>query len=713
MTTENPFVLSLDKYVRQLDPIGQAMEQYAVFLHKMTGKSMSECKAGVAKIIKERKHPTIRNPEVDFFFRGDNGDRNKETTTLHEYIYTSIKDRDIIAPTLTTYFAADIKESLFAPYVDGNVALRNVAKKEMFKARAAGDKDMDVYHNRDQNNHKTKNNSLSGAQVSTSTPISNKTAHSTLTSNCRSTSGYGNANNEKFLSGNRHYYSYDIVFNNITSIITTAEYDRLDKTLRDFNMHVPTVDDVMECITYSTQLYWRNSLALRSIRSYVEKLDGLQRAAFVYYGDFHHIKKHNEELSRDFIGSLSTKVEGQHLENAEDYLHSSDEARVDLARSICRIEMVGVKKDKASYKAISHEPRFQTLVCTLKNINETIDRYADFIRTFWVTPSVPASVAYFPKSVRRSALTSDTDSTIFTVQDWVKWYYKKPRNKAGSSVADVMPFLAGQVIVHVLAKMSANFGVEPKRMFEIAMKSEYKFDVFIPTNVAKHYYATKNIQEGIILNPIDYEIKGVHLKNSNIPKSIVTDAQDMMKKILTISASGETIKIREFLKHVADTERELMKDIMSGKLLRTIELKTASSYTKSAEQSPYQYHTLWNEVFAPTYGQYTEPPYAATRITTTLDNPTKYMSWIDSMDNKELSHRMRVWSSNNGKKTLPSLLIPTELVRTNGIPVELIQAMNVRKTVSDLCNIYYIVLETLGFYLGTTPNAIRLVSDYH
>ena len=167
------------------------------------------------------------------------------------------------------------------------------------------------------------------------------------------------------------------------------------------------------------------------------------------------------------------------------------------------------------------------------------------------------------------------------------------------------------------------------------------------------------------------------------------------------------------MSQVADAERKLMKELLEGTLLRTIEIKNAESYTKPPDQSPYAYHTLWMEVFAPKYGEFGLPPYSATRINTSLDNPTKFQSWLDQIQDKELAHRMRVWATKNNKRTLPSLLIPTETIKMNGIPEELKTAMNLRKIVSDLCNVYYIVLETLGFYLGTTKNVIRLVSDYY
>ena len=113
-------------------------------------------------------------------------------------------------------------------------------------------------------------------------------------------------------------------------------------------------------------------------------------------------------------------------------------------------------------------------------------------------------MVYFPDSIRRSAITSDTDSTIFTVQDWVIWHKGKVEFSEGATAlaTSVVIYLHRKTITHVLARMSANFGIETERIHQIAMKNEFKFDVFVPTQVAKHYYALISCQEG---NVFDFE----------------------------------------------------------------------------------------------------------------------------------------------------------------------------------------------------------------
>ena len=704
----NPFVRDTGEYVRAVDPINQSVQQYAEFLHRMRGIPLEEAKTFVWNSIHNKAFPKAHDPKVEYLERGENGDRVRKETTLKGYIYDALANEELIAPTLTTYMNPKKKKSILVKYIDNNISKRKIAKKKMFVAKAIGNEEEAIYQNGMQNNMKTKNNSLSGLQVSPSTPLTNKTAHSTLTSTCRSTSGYGNANNEKFLSGNRHYWAYDIVLNNIVSIISNVDYVALGVVVSKYNVHIPTVEQVIACIDYSRKMYWNSSKGSKQIRDLVSKLSPLERAAFVYVGDLYHLKEHNEDLCRDILTGISTRkttFDGDALA----YVNKAPENYINLARSICPEEMKGKEKD---YTKIAGTQDLITLAGTVECITNTLNKYSDLIKALWVTECVPASVAYFPDSVRRNALTSDTDSTIFTVQDWSAWYYRKPFVKPGSPVAYAAVFLAAATITHVLALMSANFGIEQTRIHQISMKNEFFFDVFTPTNVSKHYYARILVQEGIVFTAPEYEIKGVHLKNSNAPESINEMAHKMLHRILNTVADGKLIYIKEYLKEIGDLERDIYKSIRDGSTvyLRSAEIKDPESYKSEAEHSPYIHHVMWEDVWAAKYGAAPGIPYDAVRISVELDSRKKINAWLGAMEDKELATRMKTWVDKYSKDNISSLLIPKEVINGVGIPKELYQVMDLRKIVSDISKTFYLIMETLGFYISN-KKITRLISD--
>lgn len=254
----NLFALPANEYVRDVSVIKHYVESGAAYLHIQTGKPLDECKEFVAQNIKPEGSFPVKDPNLVFLHRGENGDRVKKTTTLSRYIGHTLANRELLAPTFTSYTHPDVCESVLSRYIVTNINKRSVAKKAMFAAKASGAKMVQDIKKIEQTGRKLGNNAISGAHVSASTPLYNKTAHSTLTSTCRSTSGYGNANNEKFLSGNRHYFNRDIVLNNIISIITHVDYAKIGQVMNRYQLKYPSHEDVMHCIGYSTQLYWWN-----------------------------------------------------------------------------------------------------------------------------------------------------------------------------------------------------------------------------------------------------------------------------------------------------------------------------------------------------------------------------------------------------------------------------------------------------------------------
>jgi hypothetical protein len=704
----NPFVLAPSQYKRDLNVLGYYVQDCATYLHQMTGAPIEDCTTFVKTEMRPGGQFEFKDPKIVYLERQENGDRVQMEGTLQAYLNDSIRNKELIAPTLTTYLHPDVKQSPLVDYIEGNVKARGVAKKAKFKAEMEGDVVLMQIKDNEQTNKKLANNSISGAHVSPSTPLYNKTAHSTLTSNCRSTSGFGNANNEKFLSGNRHYWSIEICMQNIISIINHTDYAAQAAAMRKFGIRHPSVDETMECIMYSTNFYVRDKFKMKKVYDLVKTLSPEQRSAFVYTGDLYHLMRFNDEVVRTFISKLSMMVEVPHPE-PDSILKTVQEEHVHLAAQICERYTKGLQMHEIVGEARG------ILASTAKNIGDVGEEYRDLIAAFWVTTNVPASLAFFPDSIRRSAITSDTDSTIFTVQDWVLWHQGwLGFDEKCNAVAASMVYLAAQTIIHVLARMSANFGIVEKYIHKVAMKNEFKFDVFVATQVAKHYFALIGCQEGNLFKEYKKEIKGVHLKASNAPRFVIKEAEKMMLFIMNSVLKGEKIKIHDILKTIADIERQIFTAIGEGgyQFFRMGQIKTPDSYAKSAEESPYQQYVMWNEVFGPKYGIAPPVPYTCVKIATELDTPTKTREWLESLEDRELAGRMEAYMKRMGKRYVGSVQLPEQNLQTKGIPTEILQVAGVRKIVADATRVFYIILETLGIYLSN-DKLTRLVSDSH
>lgn len=707
---DNPFVLERSSYKRDIDVTRMYVKDQATHLHLMTNRPMEECVEFVKVQLRPGGQFEFKDPAITFLERGENEDRTRQVGTLEKYLQEAMSAGDLISPTLTTYLPPHVRKSILVDYIDTNVKRRSVAKKAMFKAKMEGNFILENIKDNEQTNAKLANNAISGAHVSPSTPLYNKTAHSTLTSNCRTTSGYGNANNEKFLCGNRHYRNPDIVINNIISIINNTDYEAMEKVLVDFGIRVPTLQETIDCVKYSAQLYWRNQRDYARIAMLLSKLTDLQRAAFVYTGDMYQLMKLNEDVIRVFLTRLSTRVPVEHPD-PKTLIKASPDDHVHLATVLCSEESRGKRLDE-----MEGTYAYGYIASTVANIQKVIADYAPMIRAFWVTVNLPASVAYFPDSIRRSAITSDTDSTIFTVQDWVIWFNNGHLgfDTTSCNVAASVVFLAAQTITHVLAKMSANFGIEEKRIHQVAMKNEYAFIIFVPTQVAKHYYALIVNQEGNVFQILKKEIKGVHLKSSNAPREMILEAQKMMEFIMNTVMAEKKINMRSILKKIGSLEKSVLDSIAIGshQYFRLAQVKDAESYTKGPTESPYAQYTMWNEVFAPKYGTVAAPPYMCVKVATSLKSARSTADWLLAMEDQELADRLRNWLEKNNKKYFGTFFLPEQIVMSNGIPKEILETVDSRKIAYSASSVFYLIAETLGEYM-LDKKLTKLISDYH
>lgn len=709
------FSLPTESYKRDVDPLGHYLHQAATYLSIQTGDSYQQCYQWVKHSLETKSFPGVEDPTVVYYERDENGDRHKQQSKLTDYLYSTISSNDILAPTMTSYLNPKKKPSLLVEFIEYNVKSRSIAKKAGFKAREAGDLFTYELKNSEQNNAKIANNSISGAHVTASNPLYCKSSHSTLTSITRVSSSSGNVNNERLIAGNRHYYNYDVTLNNITSIISNTDYNLLDKVMEKHNLYYPTANDALKVITYSSRHYWRNTRLERNLLNYLERLTPLQRAAFVYTGDFYHIRLFNETFMRTFLESLGD-VTNDPVDDPLALVRTIDEEVLNLSHLLCSNLVKGLGKE---YEKMNELGVLNTLVSTCLNIEKTLSEYKEFLAIIFLTKNVPNSLSALPTMYRKAAIISDTDSTIFTTQDWNKWYNNGSYNfnEKAERVGHCLTYLSTASLSHNLAIASANMGMEGKRIRTMQMKSEFYFPVMVPASgpggaITKHYFASIAAQEGNIREKPDYEIKGVHLKSSSAPKEIINDAQDMMKFILNEVMENRNISITQMLKRVADKERMVIDAIKSGNTsyLRRSKVKTANAYADSNEdKTPYSRHKFWVEVFEPKYGKITPPPYSVVKIPTILDNKKALENWISNIRDSDLAKRLQNWLVNNAKKDLPTLYLSTEFARGRGLPEEMTMIVDYKKIIRDIFSAHYIVLGSLGYY----KTIDSVISDYY
>lgn len=695
---ESAFLKDLSYYQRNLDPIGQYIDQTAYYLSLSTNKPIDECKTFVINRIKSGKMKGIRNPVVRFFERGDNLDTAPAEMKLSEYIQTAVDQNLIMAPTATCYVHPDIERSLLVDFVDKNVKDRSVAKKISQKAEAEGDMILYINKHNEQANAKMYNNSLSGAFVAVASVFNNPSAHSSLTSITRTVSSLGNATNEKIISGNRHYHNPTVTLSNLISLCQITDLKVLDEAIQEYNLVYPTVEDVIQCVKYSSDFYWRDNKAFKPINDFVRKMSPIERAAVVYVSDLYHIRLLNPEFVRVFLTKLATKVQGVHFEDAVPKLYKFDEAIVNYAHQICLTEARGRGKD---YAKMPYQDAC-TIYGTCLHIEKTIEEYRSFFNAFFLTRNMPCSSAYLPEMVRRSVVLSDTDSTMFSVDDYVKWYFDELKfTDEAFGIAGGVVFLATQCIAHSLAILSANAGMARDKIFTLSMKPEFIFPVFAQTSVSKHYYTFILGKEGSIYPKMKMEIKGVHLKSSAAPVELIKGAHLNMENLLYSVYEGRNFSIKDSIKRVAEIERRIKTSLLNGEstYYKRDSVKQPGAYSSPDPlKTPYVWHLFWREVFEPKYGRIEEPIYTTIKIPTVLVNKSSLQNWVGSIQDPALKARLDAWLRKTNKTKLPTIYISKDYVESHGIPIELVPVIDHKRIVLDLTNIEHIVLESQGYF---------------
>ena len=712
MKVENHFVLPVDQYRRQIDMLKYAQEQKALYLSIMTGDDYDTCHQWVRTAEGKGGVVERKEPRVLALTRHTEGNREKETITFDQLLDDVKRRNMIMSPSMTVYYHPKEKKSILAKFININVKGRGKAKKEMFAAQRAGDKVLEAIKDGEQSSYKISNNSLSGAHNSKYTVLWLRSAHSTLTSICRTAAAYANANNEKLLHGNCHYYEPEVVLENIVSVIHQTDFVLLENLVTKYNLYIPTPADVLEDIKRSTQFYWGGEEAFKPIVALLERCTPLQLAAFTYTGNIHTLAKYNDQFFRNFISKL-IEIDVSPIDNPDDYFDGISSDMVSFIASLC----AHLTKNR-EFKALKAEDYgvYCQVASTIRKTYAVFDEYQDLIKTLWRTTVTPANIASFTSSTRRAGVVSDTDSTIFTVQNWTEWYTGRLAvDRVSNAVRNTMVYFASQTIIHILAMMSANMGVARDQTHQLAMKNEFAFPVFGLTGRAKHYFALVSEREGLVYEKPKTEIKGADMKNSKAPANIQKAAQEFVEWAMDFIMRGEPIPIVPKLKEIADMERSIIKAIMEGDstLLTKAEIKPAASYTAAnPASSPYGHYLMWEAVFAEKYGPAPNPPYLGLKLSLNADKPGLCKEWIASIEDREIADKLKAWMLANKKTNVGTAYVPMVNAQVHGLPKELVQVMDIRKLVYSTMSTFYLELESFGLYMHN-EHLSRLYSDYY
>lgn len=701
-------------YKRDLNILEHYAEDGARYLAIVTRKPFELAYQWIKKKLKD-KELGFKDPRVLYLGRDDGKDRELRQGTFLKYLFEVESNNFVMAPTMTAYTNPEVQESILAQYIKNGLAQRSANKKEMLKYKAKGDDlNAGIYNNRQQRN-KIKNNSMSGAHGTTSSILFNKSSHSSLTTTCRSATSNTNANVERLLGGNRHYWSAEIAINNIVSVLNCSDPILVQKAISEYGLTIPTVDQVIKAIRRSTDIYWTNEVMFQKIIKLVEGMSDLERATWLYTGDFYHLNRYNDLVMRNFMSYLAEPSDDPVCENVAKEIDSLGEDEQALLGITCDHILKG--KKTSSEEVVNH-PDYGMVGNTAKRIKEGVKKYNLIIDAFLMNRSMCPSMAMFPTSVRSIVVASDTDSCIFTNQQWVEWYNgTMDMSKRAFDVAASTTYICSKYVTHILKLMSGNMGVADMHMNLLQMKNEYAFKFFALTSMAKHYYASMDAQEGNVYEESKWERKGVTLKNSVAPKEVVKASDDLIEYIGNSINQNNPMKFMDIVQEVANIEHAIIHCIKKGdsQYFRRLKIYEQKSYKVPKGKKPkiwgnHVHYDFWKHTFAEKYDMLPELPYTGISIKTTMESKTHWRNFIESIADDRLREAIKSRAEYYGRDKMSTFILPQEIVASKGIPDEIMEVMNIRDMVKNLMKSFYLILESLGFY-KLNKKVTKLISD--
>lgn len=692
MSGVGPFLS--EEYASDRNILKHAIGQHATFLAKTRGEDESEIRANLIKYFKEKKDK-FRSRRAKVIIKNKLGDREMHVIPFSSVLKHVQQNNYHFSPSMVAYTNSEEEECINSIGTRLFIDNRNYYKGLRKKAHKAGDDELyDKYHEL-QNAFKIFNNAQSGAMSSEGTPINNKTGHTSLTSTCRCLTSTANLINEQFIAGNRFYNTPENTLQSIMARIQVTDMKKLQDVMEKYKLHYPTVDDVMERVIYCSSRYWDSFQYMEVIKNFLKELEPLHLASILYTLDLVSLFNHNKEVISGFFDEFSALNPPEEGKEVKDYISPDNDDKYVLAVS----------------KLPRNAPHLD--VVALNTHHDHVEKkYSDLMNVFFKSIIPPSGLFDVTSSIRDCVLTSDTDSSIYTVDEMIE-SYTSDRDK-GIRLNAVLTYFIRMISVDQHQQLSANLNVSKRNLRMLGMKNEYYFGAYVTTLMSKHYYASQQMVEGVMNEHPEMEIKGVHLKSSKIAKNIKDFAQKLMVETLEAIEHKKKLDAPVILKEIGDLERTIVNDINSGdwKWLSRQGVKGKAAYSNPSG-SVYFYHEMWENVFANKYGPAPELPYVGVKMSVDLGSKTKLKEWIDKIEDPDIKAKLEEHFTLSGRDKLGNIVIPMERLQyIQGIPEEIKQAVDYRTVIKQNLKCVYEVLNSTGLYF-MNDSITRLVSDEH
>ena len=682
----SPFLST--QYKADRNVLKLACQQHSFYLSRVLEQDQDEIYKNLVKYIKLNPEK-FASRKAEVLIKDKNEDRQLKIVPINQIFRYVEKKNYHFSPSMVAYTHSDEEESINA--IGTRLFIKNRAVYKGLRQEARANDDPVLYDKYDklQNAFKIFNNAQSGAMSSEGTPINNVSGHTSLTSTTRCLTSTANLVNEQFIAGNRLYNTPVNTLQAITARVMVTDYTELHKVMEKYKLYYPNAEDLLDVVKRCSVRYWTSDKYLNIIKEYLEKLKPIELASILYTLDLTSLYRFNKEMVTKFFDDwVELPKEGELLkpDTGDKYVLAISKLPPKAPKE--QVERLNAHHDKIEKK------------------------YWDFLHIFFKSTIPPTGLYDVVTSVRDCVLTSDTDSSIYTV-DQMADEYTSDRQKSIRLDA-VLTYFIRMISLDQHRQLSKNMNVSNDNLKLLQMKNEFFFGGYVTTQMSKHYYALQRMVEGVMNSHPEMEIKGVHLKGAKISKKIRDEAEEMMKNIINAVEENKKLDPAVELFKVAELERQTCQDIRDGDFswLTKQTIKGYKSYSKPMS-SVYLYHELWEDVFKTKYGNAPDLPYVSVKLSVDLGSKKKTKEFIEAMPDQELAKRFEAFCTKHDRWEYDTINLPMESLQAiSNIPEELKAVVNFREIIKQNFKSVYTVLESAGLHF-VNKHITRLVSDEH
>lgn len=690
MTTSPVSPFQEKNYKANRDMLGAQHQLAANYLSKYYNWDASEALEMMQQIFIPQENG-FKEAKFKVFRKDKYGDRYPDELYAREFFELVETNNWHLSPSLVAYINTLDEQSINSIGTEEFIEFRRLYKKK----RSGVPKESELWaaYNEFQNALKIFNNAQSGGMSSSGTPLFNKSGHTTLTSTCRVVTSTANLVNERLITGNRLLLNLHKTIELFNSTLVFVDRDKIKAVVKKYNMAHPTVGHVMDMVRHCSAYYFRSPSNMMIIQDYVESLRPLERTIILCTMDLRGLYVTNTDLMKRFFNEWCHVPEVPADAVLENLTAPSNDDYKNLATT---------KLPKGASKLqMAHLNTYHL---------EVEERWSDFIEAFMKASTPPPGLFSVKDLVRESVVTSDTDSSIYSVDAVVDDYV--PVGQTTIPFNGVLTYFIRSIAVDQHARLSTNMNVAPKFRFRLNMKNEYLFSAYVTTTMSKHYYALQLMVEGVLNNHPELELKGVHLKGIKIAQKVRDFTQKLMRQVLDAIYNRKTLCAATLLADVGDLERELVANLEEGGWLwlKKDTIKAKEVYA-NPDSSIYFYHELWQEGFSHKYGKVDAIPYKAYKVNLDVQNRTQVNALLESLTDPTMKEAVTRLIGDG--TSLSTLYVPTDLIqRIGGIPVEFRPFIDTRGILAQNLKSIYAILESLGLYILNRKTS-RLVMDSH